>query len=69
MLDKDLAEMYSVETKILNQAVKRNSKRVHGDFMFHLTDIEFNHLISQNVTSSDSSKLPRRKIGVKINSK
>lgn len=55
MLDKDLAEMYSVETRILNQAVKRNLKRFPDDFMFQLTDIEFNHLISQIVISSDAN--------------
>jgi len=54
MLDKDLAEMYSVETRILNQAVKRNAKRFPDDFMFQLTDIEFKDLISQIVISSDS---------------
>lgn len=52
MLDKDLAEMYSVETRILNQAVKRNSKRFPDDFMFQLNDIEFKDLMSQIVTSS-----------------
>ena len=37
MLDFDLAELYAVETKVLNQAVKRNSNRFPGDFMFRLT--------------------------------
>ncbi|MFY8037710.1 MAG: ORF6N domain-containing protein [Cyclobacteriaceae bacterium] len=54
MLDKDLAEMYFVETRILNQAVKRNSKRFPDDFMFQLTDIEFKNLTSQIVISNDS---------------
>lgn len=37
MLDRDLAKMYGVETKVLNQAVKRNMKRFPEDFMFQLT--------------------------------
>ncbi|MFA5888411.1 MAG: ORF6N domain-containing protein, partial [Candidatus Nanoarchaeia archaeon] len=37
MLDSDLAEMYNVETKVLNQAVKRNSERFPQEFMFQLT--------------------------------
>ena len=52
MLDFDLAEMYQVETRVLNQAVKRNIKRFPPDFMFQLTDEEFeNFLISQFVIS------------------
>lgn len=38
MLDSDLAELYGVETKVLNQAVKRNSNRFPADFMFQLTE-------------------------------
>jgi hypothetical protein len=52
MLDFDLAEMYGVETKALKQAVKRNSKRFPADFMFILTQKEFQDLRSQIVTSS-----------------
>ena len=52
MLDRDLAELYGVETRVLNQAVRRNEKRFPEDFMFQMTDAEFKHLISQNVTSS-----------------
>lgn len=52
MLDKDLAELYGVETRVLNQAVRRNEKRFSVDFMFQLTVGEFKNLISQNVTSS-----------------
>ena len=37
MLDSDLAELYEVETKMLNRAVKRNQDRFPGDFMFQLT--------------------------------
>ena len=40
MLDADLAELYGVETKVLNQAVKRNAQRFPDDFMFQLTDSE-----------------------------
>jgi hypothetical protein len=36
MLDRDLAEMYGVETRVLNQAVKRNEKRFPSDFMFQI---------------------------------
>ena len=50
MLDKDLAELYRVETRVLNQAVKRNLKRFPDDFMFSLTRSEISR-ISQFVTS------------------
>lgn len=50
MLDFDLAQLYDVETKVLNQAVKRNIKRFPGDFMFQLTKGEFEILRSQTVT-------------------
>jgi hypothetical protein len=52
MLDSHLAEMYLVETKILNQAVKRNLDRFPKEFRFQLTHDEMNHLRSQIVTSS-----------------
>src|SRR5688572_15257691 len=52
MLDRDLAELYDVETKVLNQAVKRNPDRFPADFMFQLTKKEFENLKSQIVTSS-----------------
>lgn len=56
MLDFDLAEMYGVETKRLNQAVRRNSERFPQDFMFQLIDEEVKWLMtnlrSQFVTSS-----------------
>ncbi len=51
MLDFDLAEMYQTETKILNQSVKRNTGRFPPDFMFQLTEKEFDTLRSQIVTS------------------
>ena len=52
MLDRDLAEMYGVETKVLKQSVKRNIERFPKDFMFTLTRKEFQNLRSQIVTSS-----------------
>ena len=52
MLDKDLAELYCIETKVFNQAVKRNMERFPKDFMFQLSDNEFQNLRSQIVTSS-----------------
>jgi len=50
MLDKDLASLYGVETKVLNQAVKRNQDRFPEDFMFELTKSENDSLRSQIVT-------------------
>ena len=44
MLDRDLAQMYGVETKVLNQAVRRNLERFPEDFMFELTKDEYNAL-------------------------
>jgi len=52
MLDKDLAELYEVETKALKQAVKRNLDIFPEHFMFELTETEFGNLRSQIVTSS-----------------
>ncbi len=52
MIDRDLSEMYAVETRVLNQAVKRNFERFPNDFMFQLTDIEFQHWKSQFVISN-----------------
>ena len=46
MLDRDLAELYQVETKVLNQAVKRNIKRFPSDFMFQLNINEKNELVT-----------------------
>jgi len=60
MLDRDLAELYQVETGRLNEQVKRNIKRFPDDFMFQLTQLEFENLISQIATSSwgGTRKLP-----------
>jgi hypothetical protein len=52
MLDRDLAELYEVETRVLNQAVQRNIERFPMEFMFQLTMEEFEILKSQIVTSS-----------------
>jgi hypothetical protein len=52
MLDQDLAALYGVGTKVLNQAVSRNKERFPEDFMFRLTHEEFENLRSQIVTSS-----------------
>ena len=52
MLDRDLAELYQVETRALKQAVKRNLDRFPDDFMFELADDEIDFLVSQNVIPS-----------------
>src|SRR3989338_1900236 len=52
ILDKDLAELYNVKTKVLNQVVKRNNERFPENFMFQLTEEEFRNLRSQFVTSN-----------------
>jgi hypothetical protein len=51
MLDRDLADLYGVETRILVQAVKRNAERFPSDFMFKLKQEEFDSLRSQFVIS------------------
>jgi len=53
MLDSDLAELYGVETKRLNERVRRNSNRFPADFMFQLTEDEWETLRSQFATSKD----------------
>ncbi len=52
IFDRDLAELYGVETRVLIQAVKRNKERFPDDFMFQLTDNEYINLKSQFVISS-----------------
>lgn len=54
ILDFDLALLYETETRVLKQAVKRNMNRFPIDFMFELTDIEIENLVSQNVIPSKS---------------
>ncbi len=52
MIDRDLADLYQVENRVLNQAVKRNSERFPDDFMFQLTKKEFENWKSQIVISN-----------------
>ncbi len=52
MLDFDLAELYEVETRALKQAVRRNNRRFPTDFMFELSEIEIEQVVSQNVIPS-----------------
>jgi hypothetical protein len=59
MLDFDLAALYEVGTKVLNQAVKRNIKRFPKDFMFRITPEEWEGMWSQIVTTSKSGKSTR----------
>ncbi len=56
MLDFDLAEMYQIETRVLKQAVRRNSDRFPKDFMFELSEEEYNSLRSQIVTLKNSGR-------------
>ena len=60
MLDRDLAEMYGVLTKVLNQAVKRNPDRFPEDFMFQLTNEETQNWKSQIVTTNSIKMGVRR---------
>ena len=55
MLDSDLAQLYHVETKVFNQAVKRNINRFPEHFRFQLTESEFKNLRSQFVTSREKT--------------
>lgn len=59
MIDRDLAELYGVETRILNQAVRRNKKRFPEDFMFQMTGEEIQDWKSQIVISN------REKMGIR----
>lgn len=56
MLDRDLAQLYGVETRVLNQAVRRNIVRFPGDFIFQLTKEEMQYWISQIVISSGTAR-------------
>lgn len=56
MLDFDLAKMYGVETRVLNQAVKRNIERFPEDFMFQLTEAEWTAMSSQFVMTSRAKR-------------
>lgn len=61
MMDRDLAELYGVSTKALNQAVKRHASRFPSDFMFRLTPDETRDWKSQIVTSNSGLKMGHRK--------
>ena len=61
MLDRDLAELYGVETKVFNQAVKRNIERFPNDFMFQLTKEELENWRSQFVTSNPKAQMGLRR--------
>jgi hypothetical protein len=69
MLDRDLAEMYEVENRVLNQSVQRNISRFPKDFMFQLTKAEFDSLISQNVISKKVGRGGIRKMPYAFTSK
>src|SRR6478735_6563721 len=60
MLDRDLAELYGVETKQLKRQVNRNIERFPSDFMFELTKIEFENWRSQFGTSNHADKMGLR---------
>lgn len=61
MMDRDLAELYGVATKVLNQAVKRHGSRFPEDFMFTLNPEEARNWKSQIVTSNSGVKMGHRK--------
>ena len=61
MLDSDLAKLYNIETKVFNQAVKRNIDRFPQDFMFQLTKEELENWRSQFVTSNPNASMGLRR--------
>lgn len=61
IVDRDIASLYGVETKVLNQAVKRNIRRFPDDFMFQMSEEEFRNWKSQFVTSKNE-RMGLRKI-------
>ena len=68
MLDRDLADLYGVETKVLNQSVKRNIERFPDDFMFQLTNEETQNWKSQLVTSNSMlSSVLNSSIAIEVN--
>ena len=69
MLDKDLAELYGVETKVLNQAWKRNIERFPEDFCFQLTKEEVDILRSQIATLNSENISSRSQIVILNNEK
>ena len=58
MLDFDLAKLYEVETRVFNQAVKRNKDSFPKDFMFRLTAVEWSQISSSQIVMMDN--LPKR---------
>ncbi|QQT38011.1 ORF6N domain-containing protein [Sphingobacterium spiritivorum] len=56
ILDRDLAQLYNVETRVLKQAVRRNTDRFPEDFMFEMSDTELKDWRSQNVISNLDKK-------------
>ncbi len=62
MVDRDLAELYGVETKVINQAVKRNIERFPEEFRFQLTAEEYEFLRSQSATSKEKDESLRSQI-------
>jgi len=80
MIDRDLAELYGVETKVLKQAVRRNIVRFPDDFMFEMSNKELENWRSQFVTSKEDKQglryapllnppnPPRERIGFKRSS-
>lgn len=66
ILDRDLANLYQVETKVLNQAVKRNIERFPSDFMFQVTKEEAKFWKSQIVTPSEKSNFSLRSQNVTL---
>ena len=69
MLDFDLAILYEVETRSLNQTVKRNARRFPNDFMFQLTEQEWILISSQFVTTSRISRGDRFCLNLQIKEK
>ena len=61
IVDRDIARLYGVSTKVLNQAVKRNIKRFPADFMLQMNEQEFKNWRSQIVTSNLSAKMGLRR--------
>ena len=66
MIDRDLAELYGVETRMLNQAVKRNLQKFPGDFMFQMTSEELAYWKSQ-ILISNKEKMGIRKPPLLVN--
>ena len=61
MLDRDLADLYGVETRALTQAVRRNPERFPPDFMFQMTEEELEQWRSQIVMSNPSARMSLRR--------